>query len=373
MYIYILFFLISFFLIYISKKYERMKPVSIFLEIFSITLLSFLAAIRDVSIGTDVNTYVKPIFDLFTKYGNATFEVLSYYNIYNVEFGYKVFNYIISIFTNNFCVLQFFIQFFILMFSFLGIKKMYPKNYVLAYIIFILIAYNRSLNIVRQLMAIALCIYALSYLFKEKYMKFFFIVIIASFFHSSALIFLAVYIIYQLLLKKNMNQWFLTIGIFSFGVILFIFFEPLINIFINLHLLSSKYTYYLTNYVSNSLDFSLMEIAIDVFLIFLYLIFSKVYISKDKKSKLYFVLLVIDLVCLIISSRYNSAYRIAMYFNIPTLVYFLSNFKLILKEKNNKNFIANLVGVVIAFTFWYWLYVVGNSGNTVPFVSVFGK
>lgn len=370
MYIYILFFLISFFLIYIAKKYEKMKALSIFLEILSIILLSFLAAIRDESIGTDIKTYVKPIFEIFTQYGKNAFEIGSYYN---VEFGYNLFNYIISIFTDKFYVLLFFIQFFILTFSFFGIKKMYPKNYVLAYIIFILIAYNRSLNIVRQLMAISLCIYSLSYLFKEKYKKFFFIVIIASFFHSSSLIFFSVYIIYKLILKRNMNQYLLAMGIFSFGIILFIFFEPLINIFVNLHLISSKYTFYLTNYVSNSLNFNLIEIAIDVFLIFVYLVFSKVYISKDKKSKFYFILLVVDLICLIISSRYSSAYRIGMYFNIPTLVYFLSNFKLILNEKNDKNYIASLIGIAITFIFWYWLYVIGNSGNTIPFISFFGQ
>ena len=366
MYIYILFFLLSFFFIYIAKKYEKMKAISTFFEIISIALLSFLAAIRDESIGTDVNTYVKPIFETFVQYGKNAFEVGSYFN---VELGYNLFNYIISIFTDKFYILLFFIQFFILTFSFWGIKKMYPKNYVLAYSIFILIAYNRSLNIVRQLMAIALCVYALSYLFKENYKKFFFIVIIASIFHSSSLIFLVIYIIYKLVLKKNMNQYLLSMGIFGFGFILFMFFEPLINIFVNLHLFSSKYIYYLTNYVSNSLNFNLIEIAIDVFFIFIYLIFSKVYNSKDKRSKLYFVLLVVDLTCLIISSRYSSAYRISMYFNIPTLVYFLSNFKLILNEKNDKNFITSLIGIFIAFIYWYVLYVMGNAGNTVPFIS----
>lgn len=368
MYIYILFFIVSLLCIYMGKKYEKMKWLSISLEILSIVLLSFLAAIRDNSIGTDINVYVKPIFDFFVEYGNSSFKV----ELYNdIEIGYRLFNYIISIFTNNLPVLLFFIQLFILTFSFLGIKKMYPKNYPLVYSIFILIFYNRSLNLVRQSMALVLCIYALPYLFEKKYKKFFIIVIAASLFHKSALIFLTLWIIYMIIKNKNINQYLIATGIFSFGIILFIFFPQLINIFINLHLLPSKYEFYLSHYVLNEIDFNCLEIGINIFLMCIYVVFAKIYNNKEEKSKFYFVLLTINLMCLIIASRYVSAYRMSIYFSVPVLLYFLSNLNLVWKKEEEKKFNLNLIGIGIAIVFWFWIYAYGNSGQTVPFISIF--
>lgn len=370
MYIYIIFFIVSFLCIYMGKKYENIKWLSICLEILSIVVLSILAGIRDTTIGTDVNVYVKPVFDFYTKHGILAFTEHLYIN---AEIGYKIFNYLVAIITNNFSILLFLIQFFILMFSFLGIKKLYPKNYILAYSIFILTFYNRTLNIVRQSMALALCIYALHYLFKEDYKRFFITVAIASLFHKSSLIFIVIFIIYILIIKKKVNPYMIATGIFGFGIIMFIFFPQFINMFINLHLLPAKYEYYLNHYVLTKIDFNCLEIGIDLLLICIYLVFRKIYNYKDKKSKFYFILLVISLVCLIIAGRYTSAHRISMYFNIPAMIYFLSNFNFIWNKKKNKRIDPNLIAIGIAIIFWYWIYVYGNSGHTIPFISIFNK
>ena len=365
MYIYIIFFILSFLCIAIGRKVRNKKMLSGIFEIIGIFLLAFLAAIRDTSIGTDVMVYVKPAFDILLESGDINFVS----TIFNIEKGYVLFNYITLIFTSDFSIYLFLVQFFIIGFAYFGIKKLYPKNYLLVYILFILIFYNRSLNLVRQSMAISLTIYSLKYLFAGKNKKFFFIVFIAYFFHKTSPIFILIYFVYKLLIREKTNECLLAFSILLMSLILLFAFPQVVSLLVNFGLLSSKYLYYLTNYVLDTLDFNYVEVILDLFLVLLYFLFSKTYNKKDEKSKFYFILLVIDLMCLIISGRYIAAYRMGMYFKIPAILYFLSNLKMIITEKNGRNAFANCLGIFIAFIFWYCMYVIGNDGNTIPFVS----
>lgn len=364
MYIYLLFFFLSFLCIGISKKIEKNKKISLFFELLGIFLLSLLAAVRDISIGTDVALYVKPIFDLCVQYGN--FDVASL--IYGVESGYLLLNYVVSFFTNDFSTFLFIIQVIVLGFSYFGIKKLYPKNYAMIYILFILLYYNMSLNVVRQSIALALSLYSLYFLFNEKYKRFFFILILASFFHKSVFIVVIVYFVYLLLIKMKMNKYFLSIAILAFGFILFLFFPQIIKFMVSIHLISPNYLYYLTNYISSTLSFNVIEVLFDLFIIVIYILFAKVYYKNDKKSSLYFIMVVIDLAFMIICSKYASVYRMGLYFRVPAWIYFFSNLNYIFAKKKSSNFFANFLGILILLIYWFFVYVVGKSGGTVPFI-----
>ena len=364
MIIYLIYFFISFVLLAVSKKFEKNKKLSIFFQVLSIIVLCILASVRDVTIGTDVKTYVHPVFRICSNYDCSMLDIYGYH----MESGYYFLNYFISIFTQKLYILLFIIQFFVLCFSFFGIKRMYKKNYLYVYFLFIVLFYNMTLNIVRQFMALALCLYALGALIENKDKKFFLFVFLAFLFHSSAILFLGIYLLYKIIKKNPKNLFKLIIFsviCFSLGTILYFLFP---NILENINFLA-KYKFYLTNYVNATLEFNTMATILDLTFILLYIMFYKIYDRKSELSRFYFALLLIDFVCLLIATKYTIVYRLGLYFRIPAILFFLANCDFIFSNKNrkNNNLIYRLISVIFVLLYWYYVYVIGNSGQTVPF------
>lgn len=368
MLIYLVCFFLSFVVLLISQKFSKNKKLSFIIQVMSLVVLSILAGVRDISIGTDVETYVNPVFRICCKYRCS---LLGMYG-YNIEKGYIVLNYLVSLFTNKLYILMFVIQFFILFFSLLAIRKLYKENYPFVYLLFILLFYNMSLNIIRQFMAIGLCLYALSFLFENKNKSFFFLIFIASLFHSSSVLFIIVFILYKLLQKNPKNLRLIIMLPIILLVIYFsinLFFPNILNYIISHISILSKYKFYLTHYVHNSLKFYTIAIIIDVVFIMLYILFNKVYDRKSNLSRFYFTLLLIDIICLFVATKYDITYRFGLYFRIPALLFFIYNigFIFINKERKNYNFFIKLISTIIVLLYWFGVYVFGNSGETIPY------
>ena len=62
-----------------------------------------------------------------------------------------------------------------------------------------------------------------------------------------------------------------------------------------------------------------------------------------------------------------------MYFEIPALLYFLTNIDLIFIDNRKNNLAAIIISLLISFIIWYCMYVLGNNGSTIPFKSIFGN
>lgn len=363
MYIYIIFFVISFILLHISEKMKEKGKKGTIFEILAIGLLAFIAAIRDTSIGTDVTVYVKPVFELCKNLGFGGINDIWY----NAEIGYKIFNCAVAVFTSKFSVYLFIQQLFILIFSYLGIKGIYKKNYSFVYLIYLFIFYNRSLNIVRQAMAMSLCIYSLKFLFENKDLKFLLIILLAFFFHKTAAVFAIAIIIYKLYKKNIKNVYYMSFAIIIIGLIFIFLFPQCIKVMTSIGIVSSNYLYYLDNYVDTTGTVSSFEIALDVIFMVICIIFNKSY--KEKDGGFYFIFALIDFICLLISIKYTSIHRLGMYFRIPVMLYFLSNLDIIpINKYYNKTKINKIVGLAISIIFWYYIFIYGKSGNTVPFI-----
>lgn len=361
-YIYIIFFVISFILLYIAEKKIDEGKKKIILEILAIGLLSFLAAIRNVSVGTDVSLYVKPVFELSKINGIREIHAIWY----NVEIGYKIFNCVVAMFTSKFSVYLFMQQAFILLFAYLGIKESLKRDYSFVFLIYLFIFYNRSLNIVRQSMAISLCIYSLKFLFKNKSFKFLLAVFVAFLFHKTAAIFTIAIIIYKLYKKNYKNVYYMSFFTIIIGLIYIFLFPQCIKIMTNIGILSTNYLYYLDNYVDNIGTINSFELILNFIFMALYIMFNKFY--KGKNGGFFFVLTLIDFICLIISVKYTSIHRLGMYFRIPSMLYFLSNLDVIPINIYDRVKAGKIMGIIVSAIFWYYIFVYGKSGGTVPFI-----
>lgn len=358
MLIYLFVFLISSLFFFIAKKSNN-KKTCLILEIMGLFVLSLLAGLRSNTIGTDVNVYVASIYNICAK-GTSISEVLKYFN---VETGYVAFTKLFTTLGLSFSTFLFAIEFFILAFSFYGIKRIFKNSYITGFLIFLLLFYNRSLNIVRQSMAISLIIFSIPYLIEKKYFKYLACIVMAYFFHKTAVFFIFA-IIFAKYCKNDMkNNILFFIGTVITSVVILFGFDKIINIMASIGLVSTKYTFYLSNFVNSAFSISFIDLFLVTVLIVAYLFYKKVFDKKSPYCNLFYYFLCFDFLCLIVSGKYIATFRLGYYYEIPALMFFLNNISCVFKN-NRKNFL----GVAIAFAFWYCMYVIGNDGNTVPYL-----
>lgn len=135
-----------------------------------------------------------------------------------------------------------FFSFFTLTFVFLGIKKQ-SAHYYESFIVFITIFYLESLNIIRQWLAVAIMFYAFRFVRERKLIPYILFILLASIAHSSALVCLPIFFIY------NYIPFFLVLV--SSGVFI-IFSEKIISTIMGISFLGlAKYSVYLRSVVSN--------------------------------------------------------------------------------------------------------------------------
>lgn len=166
--------------------------------------LSLFAGMRSFLVGTDTIEYVLS-YIINQDFSNFTFRD-------DVEKGFQLFVYFLLKFNPNYFWLLFIPAFFIVI-SFSNIMKKYSDNYLLSVIIYITFgSYTFFFNGLRQGIAIAITTYALPFMIKKKFIKFFLITALASTFHTSALIMLPFYFIVNLKIKLIYKVFGILIG-----------------------------------------------------------------------------------------------------------------------------------------------------------------
>lgn len=165
--------------------------------IIVILVCCILAACRG-NTGTDTRMY-RTAYEIISK-------GLDYNNRWvDFESGYVWLNRALGYFRMPFEVLMFVCQFITIGFVFLAIKQMKEEIDVkLAMFIYMSIGYFTSYNMVRQAIAIAICLYAFSLLIDKPIYLFALWVLVASLFHRSALICLGIAFIKFILQNKKM-------------------------------------------------------------------------------------------------------------------------------------------------------------------------
>lgn len=167
-----------------GKKFSRDNDnnfVYCYISLLLIGLFWFLTAFRSSTIGADTFTYIRA-FKSVVNYG------LEYKSKY-FERGYIIFSYLISKITSDphvyliihasLCYIVFLIYIF-----------KYSKNILVSTTFLFCIAYSNYTNILRQDLAMVICLIAYCFLKKKKQIGFVILVLLASTMHTSALIFL---------------------------------------------------------------------------------------------------------------------------------------------------------------------------------------
>lgn len=226
----------------------------------------------------------------------------------------------------------------------------------LAVLGYMLIFYWYGFSLMRQSLALSICLYSLTYLYDRKYIGFLVCIVIAYFFHNSAIFMLFMPILMYLSKKKHRTLW--TIGgvgvIYGFATVLFVFIASS-GLFGE-----SKMDLYMDSGV-NSAKSNILIMTVYALLPF----FCKI---KDK-TLVYYVRAcsLIGLMFLMLSSLFEVAFRVSFYQMMPLLLLVPA----LLKEtpKRNKRILGMSLLVVL-----YLMHIVvaakHGMADTIPYKSV---
>lgn len=279
--LYWLVFLISICLSYIYQKSRlyrgekgtlKIRPMNKVLEVFWIIFIvlapSLLFGFRDYDVGADTSNYVRGYTNLYLINSND----MLYEHIWDGDPIFRLFGYgVYKLFDGDVFVYLFGIAFFTLYVLVSALNRWLDK-FSLPLVLFMYYSFlgMQLLNQSRQLAAISITVYALTFLYQKKYLKYYPLVIIASLTHYTAIIGLFFpFIKFKFTSLYPLKNWiyFFILFISPFIIV------PLFSIFENF--ISDSYTHYLTEIsfdgIGMGLVLSLVPIIIPIILFYRYL------------------------------------------------------------------------------------------------------
>lgn len=356
--IYLLFFIFTIFIFCLADySYGKNKFMSFIFVALGCIPLSLLAAYRADTIGTDVMVYVKPIFKLACSTTNLFFLINTKAN---TEIGFLLLNWVVTRFTSNFSVYLFIIEYLIMIFFAIGLYRMKNEkiSIYIGMMLFCFLFYNRTLNIVRQMLAVSIIFMNLKDLFEDKKLKFAITILIASIFHSSAILMLPIVYLNNIKSKKIKNFAYILLIVFL------LFYEKFTIFLVNKGILTTKYLSYLNDSTAvHNINFSEEIIRI----IFIFILYFR---NKNlNKNVLYYDkiknFIVIDFILLQLGSLVAYANRISWYFFI---VYIFAFSNCIGHMKKNKSIFILGLFILLVF-YWRWSFIYCGYGETYPYKS----
>lgn len=221
--------------------------------------------------------------------------------------------------------------------------------------------YVASFNVMRQLIAVSIVLYATVLLAENKNIMFVLWVVVASLFHTSAILTLVFLLLRQLQKVKTRFQMVL---IFSAAVLLIFSGGVILN---SLGVFMGDYSRYLSHtneivsvtYLIDILP-TFLVVAIPIF-IYMY------YYRSDREFDLYCIIGLFSIVMLIIGYHFRWFQRVLYYFDIVQVIIVAIIMRKI-RLPQNRLVVKFAVFIFYLFYFWYSSVYIGSNGG-VPYQS----
>lgn len=368
--VYIICFFICILLLLLNEKIKLNQKS--FLECIVIIILCTIAGFRDLSIGTDVNIYVKPMFQAalyaknFSQYLEYSwFSSYKYVFVKDFEFGFSIVIYIISNIFKNISAVLFFIHLLIIVPIYKALHKV-SKEFPtwISMIVFLFIYYNQTLNMMRQWIAMSFLIYGYTFLRENNTKKYIILVIVASLFHKTAIIGLIILIIFKYVQKKNVISP--TINIIKVCIIsvIIVFSLNIIVEFLNL----IGYSKYIV-YINGNLHLSINQLIIRVPILVLLIINYKKLQQHFKDFPFLITMIFLDLIFSQLATISQYSIRISVYFSEYSILSYsaLCCFKYHNGSYKFRDIINIIILILYSISYWIFYYVISGSCHTVPY------
>lgn len=379
--IYIITFISSCVFLGLSEK-SRSRYIKKLLVFIAILLPCILAGMRADTIGTDVKVYVEPLYNAakqltsFSSYMNQRWYVIwRYMYVSKFEIGFTTLVYLIVKFGGSLGTVLFFIHALIVAPIYFGLKRMDKKYPIwLGMLVFYLMFYNTSLNMMRQWIAMAILFWGLSYLLTNKKKKYFIVVIVACLFHTSALMGFAIYFLYVYSQRKReyvkianfrLDGSLAPVKVFIYGAIVLLSLNVIAVLLRTFGL--AKYAGYIQG--NGSIYLMPSQIILRLPIIILLIIRWKRMMAEDELTPFYGSMLVLDLLASQLISINVYAFRIASFFSEYNMLSYSA-----LVYAGNRRYRTNryvTLFYVLAYMAYYWVYYYAITGTHATFPYLF--
>ena len=341
---------------------QRHKWISAIICAFPLMLLSSLRY----GIGSDYESY-EQIYRLI----GATMR--------NAHIYEPVFSYLIMFMNRLGLDFQWFIVFTSVVFLLLVYTVIleYSKSPCLSiYLLLAMTFFFQSTNIIRQMVACAICLYSIQYIKERKLISFIVCVLLAFGFHTSGILFLPAYFLY----RKRFNIKFYIISIVTFFGASTLLSNYLRDIIVQL---GSRLNngYYLTYFETRGSNFGIVSFLINL-LIF---IWSSLFLDKtesfdqdvisdraDYENDMFLNFQFITVILSILNGSFPLINRFRFYYALPGIM--LIPRTLYSSKVNGNNRLVMEFFIVVLF-FAYCVFIEGymNQSAAIPYVSIFNK
>lgn len=297
-----------YFIIHSSKRSTKVNDNLFLLCAFCILFL--LVAYRATNIGNDTPSYIK----IFKNCAIFKWQYLNFNTRY--EIGYIIINILLGYVSSK---TRFFLvtTSFIFNYSIYKFVKKNSKNYLFSVIIYInLLFFYQSMTMMRQFLALSIILLSFDFVKEKKFLKYLIMVLIASSFHTTAILGIFIYPMYNM---KYSNK-----KVFIFSIITLIAITLLDKIFPYFAAITNRGEFY------NQTIGEVKLANIILFLIYLvFLIFSLMIVQKKEKEKNHFYLYTFVFSTLFYALSINTAVlaRAGQYFavfsiiSLPNIIY----------------------------------------------------
>lgn len=367
MYIYLIVFLASGLLIYMGEeKFQEIKVISYLLIIVAIFLPSYLAGVRDYTIGTDVLGYGNIWFhNAVTSFDFHTY--IEWATSSSIASLYACFNYLISRFTTNPHYFYFWYSFVENIVAFSAVQRnkdiIDPLD---GWMTYLFLYFNFTLNILRNGMALLILLWGFKYIRKSELWKFLIVVFIASLFHSSAYLGIIVYVLYQTM--KKTNTFILKESVYGILLIIVLFYKQFFSLLQQIPFLSNRYAAYLNTSDTQRGGFLIHLIILCMPILIIYEITRSQILTYKSEYLGLRSIIIFSTILSLMSIVSSDLLRIVNYFDI----YFIIAVPFICGNSFKWNYkglkINKLIMYLYLIVYWIVVYVVFNSGETVPYI-----
>lgn len=371
MFPYIFTYSISCFVLYIGLKIKKNSPIRVLLIFIALLFPALLAGLRDGSVGTDTLTL-----EHFFEYCKVS-NISQIFSESDYEIGFKLFVYSIARIVDNVFWLHFAIEFFVVFFVWKAIDENVADQYkVFAVLLYYLLFYSFSLNIIRQMMSMSILLFSYTYIKRKELLKFLLCVLVSFFFHKASIFGLALYPIYcvclqndatELQKKQNrLNSFFRKlIYKFRFLLVLIGITMTLLVVFYAREIIAFAH-FYFDDYYYIYQDSGASSLRYTLYMVALLIVTAYTFQFKHTEFLYYFLVFVISLILYHMSSISGQAYRIAMFFSIYFVV-LIPQVIFLIKGKMNRAIVISTV-LIIVFMYSYDFFILREYNGTYPYI-----
>lgn len=355
-----------------------------------ILTLCLLAGLRSENIGTDIQTYTKPIYtaaksaNSFSDYLTSSWYALWRYKyVGEFEIGFTTLIYIVTKIFNSFFAVLFSIEFFIIVPIYFALKKLKRKvNIPFGMLVFCLMFYNVTLNIMRQWIAMAFVLYAFSCITAKEKKRAILSIIIGMLFHISAIISVPIYSIFvfatnrrganlcktyrirignlTISLDQSMQRTLMTLII---GLLLMTFINTFASALRNIGLVEYA------SYITGDAIFSIESFIVRLPILMIFLKYRYIFVQANLNGSFYIGMFLFEILTSQLSGITSQSWRISAWFS---MFYILSFPQLLceIKHKVEKRLTLLLI-IFYMIIYWIYYYIYIGSHATVPYQLYF--